>query len=249
MPKEGPVKKKAKTNSLGFLPKPQDPCAMEGKEITLLGEMWGESCAAGDRSKRYRCVINKFDGLRPANTWEDNIPSAGFELVEMGEDGHSGNSESFWVKYPEPFMKYWQASKDVEDADKLADVSDGEDMDDDWEVDEDGETGQKDPPRVMKYFSRPLETIECAEQEYGKSKRKRRCTIIDEATGKQCTSTVNFVDKDTGAGIKHIRNKAKRCKNHREAINDIDKVNPRRTLDSWKNSAPEAEERCCHTEL
>ena len=176
-----------------------------GNYTEVKGEEWGASCEPADREKTFKLIVTDFCAMRDGKEWDDGVPSAGYQLTEAGSGGEAGNSESFWMKYPMPFLTHWCAAREAQ---KEAAEAAEEDA---WESADDEVAATYRPakkkPRVFKYLKLHEET-EVQSGGHGKRKRVYKCTVTDSITGQTCGAKCTAVDTDTGNLIKHFRRRA-----------------------------------------
>ena len=82
------------------LPVLANPAATIGTIFSVLGDYWGKECAAKDRGATFNCTITDYE---VGHTFADKRKR---QAVEM----HEETSGTFWMAYPQPFLRYWYAT-------------------------------------------------------------------------------------------------------------------------------------------
>lgn len=215
-----PTKKNAKRKrqhqasleDVGNFPLLKKPHEVIGKEFTVPGSHWGTSAGRGEANKEYVCIIQDFSLL---HTFSPTERSGAMQILEVGESGSAGRSESFWMPYPFPFLKFWYKSH-PELLKPVAHHSAGGDARGPVDVDEEQPSGKAaETPaavdvenEVYKY----LDIVRSFKITEGKQKgrmcHKYKCNIVSVPGGPKCGGNVTIYGKSTGVFFKHVRRKA-----------------------------------------
>ena len=217
-PKKSAAKKPVQRSleQSGQFPLLKKPATCIGRNFGIPGEHWGTSCPPADRSKLFQCTVIDYTLLHvhsPTERWP------AMKLVEMGLDGQGGNSESFWMRYPYPFLKFWYGTYPVQDPQTSAVAQPTVETGD---VDEEA-AETKDTSAVYRYLT-PLRS----EKRKGRQGNIFTCTVMkqvqtvsgemQQACGAQCT----LFGKTTGPFFKQVRRAAKAgCSGHKAVLEEL----------------------------
>ena len=220
MPRRKEAKKKTVQQSLeqsGQFPLLKKPADCVGKNVGVPGEHWGESCPAADRGKTFQCTITDYTLVHthsPTEKWP------AMKLVEMGIDGHGGHSESFWMRYPYPFLKFWYASYPLQQP-QTTEVAQPTN---DGDVEQEQEKEAEESLSAVYKFLAPLRS----EKRRGRQVNVFTCTVLKRMPsvngevrvncGAQCT----LFGKTTGPFFKHVRRAASAgCTGHIAVLEEL----------------------------
>jgi hypothetical protein len=106
--------KSATLTAHNFLPSLSKPSEVVGEFISIQGSDW-QGCPASDKQKWFRCVVRKFDALHDFGAFKSAAFEVQ-EMGESGEGSLEpgvASGDVFWVVYQQPFLKhYYKANPD-----------------------------------------------------------------------------------------------------------------------------------------
>lgn len=220
MPRGRPKRKNVPTRqtalTASFLPLFKKPEEMIGKTITVPGNYWGSSATAGERTRSYVCAIKEFTLMhRPS---PGATPISAYLLTELGEDGHGGTSDDFWMPYPTPMLEFYFNSHPEEKQALVNPLSVAGDAGGDERAVGEGARcpialdSEDEVEKVMSSIVRSLvyehlqeishEKITRGKQQ-GRLKFTYKCKIVED--GKPCCSPVTIYGASTGPFFRHVR--------------------------------------------
>ena len=250
MGKKGASKQKALT-SAGFWPMLSKPAVAVGKYASVPGKYWTGCPSADNKEKRFMCIVIEFTAL---HDFGDGVKGSGFQLKEMGADGRGSlepgvaSGDEFVMAYPLPFLEHYYFANRSELPDAVrekvfpadagnaaADAAGGYRAVDDESAGGDGAPvavkQEKERAAIFDLFQEESSTLATAGPQRGKYTIKYRCCVMT-PTGlcggsATCYKTGDCKSETTSNAWTHLRDKAKTCPAHREALLVLETSNPR----------------------
>lgn len=201
---------------VNLLPLMKKPGEAVGKEIGVIGSHWGSSCPPGDRNKIFKCIVSDFSIAHRMD--EDSPPTKAFQLSEMGVDGGGGNSVTFWMVYPMPFLTFYYDTYPEEKAPPAQTVHTP--AGDGAPAEQQAAGVAAKPPSENSIYDHL--TLVSTSRSNSRTKSKFTCRI-----GK-CGGSVTIFSKSTGPFFKHCRRKASAgCDAHAKVVEELNEQSSR----------------------
>jgi hypothetical protein len=215
----GAPKKKPVQQSLqqaGQLPLLKKPADTVGKAMKVIGSHWGSSCPPADKNKLFVVVIKEFTYLHSFSPTERG---PGVQLLEMGVDGHGGQTDPFWMRYPYPFLTFWYEAHPLqpEDASTPPPGSAGSEP-------PAPEVVEEKPKSIVYDYLEPVRSERKNGRQVNVFSCKAMVTLRGEggSISKACGGSVTLFGKSTGPFFKHVRRHAKHgCEAHQALLETI----------------------------
>jgi hypothetical protein len=211
-----------------------------GIQIAVPGNHWEGRMTAEEKATDYLCTVRDYSVL---HTFPGNNKAQGFELQEMGEDGKGSlehgdaSGEIFWIEYPFPYLTYRAKTIPVELVEQkqkspVVDLStppragNGGDDASKPDMHSDYPSLRLSTAPVFKCFAINSDILKEMGPMSGQFAAEFEC-ILESCDGMACGAVRSIFHKrgrvvSTTNLIKHVRERAKTCPAHKEALAAIE---------------------------